>query len=108
MVDVRRMVYRDSWYRSLLVPFRSLFAEGRLALTARVGWANPLLLGIGHTFIDIGYSAGAFKLGGTRSIGHGHQVGWDASVYGGAGDSRVDDYVIEDCCTNCCRKALIQ
>ncbi|MFC1664428.1 LamG-like jellyroll fold domain-containing protein [Pseudomonadota bacterium] len=59
---------------------------------------RALYTGIGYAFIGIGYSAYAFELNGARSIGHGYQMGWDASVYGGAGISRLSkEPIVKEC-----------
>ncbi|MCP5343338.1 MAG: hypothetical protein H7A05_01825 [Pseudomonadales bacterium] len=46
-------------------------------------------VGISYALIGVAYQASAIQLGGARYIGHGHQVGYDASIYAGVGISTV-------------------
>lgn len=51
-----------------------------------------------YAFGAFGYGFSAVELGGGVSIGHGWQVGWDASITGGAGISTVTKVTWEECC----------
>ena len=46
----------------------------------------------------IAYGAYAIQLGGATAIGHGHIIGYDASISAGAGISTVTSSSVEDCC----------
>ena len=52
---------------------------------------------VGYAFIGLGYGASINYLGGAKMIGHGYQMGWDASIYLGSGISTVTDVKHEDC-----------
>lgn len=56
-------------------------------------------VGAGYAFIGIGYQASAVRLGDAVSYSNGHQMGWDASAYAGAGTTTVTDVKKEQC--NC-------
>lgn len=51
-----------------------------------------------YAFLGFGYGFSAVELGSAYSVGSGWQVGWDASVSGGAGISTVTKIEWEDCC----------
>lgn len=59
---------------------------------------EAMFVGASYAFIGIGYGYSAVALGSAHSIGGGWQVGWDASISGGAGIYTVTEVQWNDCC----------
>jgi len=73
------------------------FEDDRSSVDPFVFDGSAKFVGASWALGFMGYSWQAVQLGGARTIGGGYQMGWDASISGGAGISTVTYGKIEDC-----------
>jgi len=76
---------------------RAAFKDSNFIPDPQVFQGRALFAGISYAFIGVAWEAHSIQLGGAVSIGHGHQVGYDASVYGGVGVSTVTGVTRIEC-----------
>ncbi len=73
------------------------FNDNRSAIDPFVFDGGSKYVGASWALGFMGYSWQAVQLGDARTVGGGFQMGWDASIIGGAGTSTVTNTKTEDC-----------